>query len=107
MIEENTSNIPLIRCPVCGYEYTPSEIYVPSKFFGNPNHVERMDDGRIDFFDGEGMDLNEEYVCDKCGTCFDIKATISFKTSSKLKKQFSEEHVTKRFPDRISLFEEE
>ena len=104
---DELNNIAIIRCPVCGCEYLPSEIYIPSRFFGNPNHVERLDNGKIDFFDGEGMDLEEEYICDHYGACFDVKAVVNFKTSSKLKKQFSEEYSTKRFPDRISLFEEE
>lgn len=67
-----------IVCPHCGHEYLPVEIFIPEEFFGRPTEVIRDPAGRIDFFLGKGMNLNETYICDSCGTNLRITAKMSF-----------------------------
>lgn len=78
----------VIKCPKCGREYLPCEIYLPKYFFGTAKAVSRDDSGCIDFVDGEEMDLCEEFECD-CGTKFEVLASIEFTT--KESKDESEE----------------
>ena len=95
----------VIICPKCGREYLPAEIFIPDNFFGHPEDIDRSEDGKIEAFDGTSMDLNEEYVCDNCGTTFSIETTIKFKTNEKIEDQFEEEYSSPLFPSKISLFE--
>lgn len=67
-----------IRCPYCGQEYLPSEIYSPEAFFGKPKEVFRNPDGSIDFYIGEDPDYNETYVCDNCNHKLNISAKLFF-----------------------------
>ena len=96
----------VIKCPCCGAEYLPSEIYIPEVFFGKPTEVVRDSAGKIDFHFGTDMDLDEEFICEYCSTHFKIKAKLSFETSSS--QEPAEEHVThfNRFK-KIKLEEEQ
>lgn len=67
-----------IVCPTCGEELLPSEVYIPEDFFGRPTEVIRDAAGKIEFFLGKGMNLEEEYICDGCGAKMRIKANLSF-----------------------------
>lgn len=70
-----------IKCPNCGREYLPAEIYIPQAFFGKPTSIDRnAGTGKIEEFYGTDMDLNEHYVCDKCNTPFNITAKLQFIT---------------------------
>ena len=70
----------LIKCPCCGTEYLAAEIFYPKDFLGNPSDIIKTDQGVILAYDGEDMNLKEEYVCDKCNAKFITTATVSFKT---------------------------
>ena len=95
-----------IECPVCGCSYLPAEIYLPNSFLGKPYDIEKTHTGKIDIFDGTSMNLNEEYVCDKCGTRFRIVANVNFKTYEvDSKKQFNNTYVSPLHTQKISLFE--
>ena len=41
------NDIEVIKCPVCGREYLPVEIFVPNAFFGEPDVVKRDTEGNI------------------------------------------------------------
>ena len=41
------SQLNYIKCPYCGREYTPSEIYVPKYFFGYPYNIMRNEKEEI------------------------------------------------------------
>lgn len=75
----NTSKT-TIKCPHCGCEYLAAEIFYPQEFFGNPNHILRSDKGAIVGFQGDDLNLEEQYTCDKCGKTFSVTANITFKT---------------------------
>ena len=95
----------VIKCPCCGYEYLPAEIYVPSNFFGKPEDIERDFQGKVDIYNGTSMDLTEEYICDNCGNAFEIFADVKFKTKEKKEVKFSPVYYSP-IPTKISLFED-
>lgn len=68
----------VIRCPQCGCEYLPVEIYIPNCFFGKPRFLEKDITGKVINNYGTDMDLNEKYTCDKCNAKFKIKADVKF-----------------------------
>lgn len=68
-----------IKCPHCGYEYLPAEIYFPDNFLGKPEHIIKDENGKILGFDGEDMNTSEVYTCDNCGKVFTIDGVITFK----------------------------
>ncbi|MBO7696686.1 MAG: hypothetical protein J6T10_29000 [Methanobrevibacter sp.] len=84
-----------IFCPQCGREYLPCEIYLPDSFLGKSKNIMRYTDGTIEAFFGKSMDLKESYVCDKCGSEFEVSAKVTFKTFPKQDNRFREEYITK------------
>ena len=70
---------PIIKCPNCGAEYLPAEIFLPMDFFGRPQNVIKGVNGNILGYDGDDMDLKEQYECDYCGKTFTVSASVAFK----------------------------
>ena len=70
-----------IRCPHCGWEYLPAEIYYPEEFLGEPENIIKTEEGNVLGFDGEDMNTTETYCCDHCGKSFIVDASITFKTT--------------------------
>ena len=97
--------IEYIICPNCGREYLPAEIYYPKHFFGNPQDIERLNNGRIEHFDGKSMDLEETYQCDACDCKFKVTAKVSFKAAEISKYDTSKAYVTPLFEEKLTLFE--
>lgn len=95
-----------IKCPVCGQQYHPTEIYLPNEFFGKPKEIVKDDSGQISYVLGKDMNLEEEYICDNCNTKFKVTADISFETS--VTRSAEEEYVsTFERPKKLKLMEEE
>ena len=88
-------NDKIISCPKCGYQYLPSEIFVPSAFFGKPVFIRRDVDGDIQSYSGKESDYTEIYKCDNCNTSFKITATLDFKTEIHAPTDFENLHETK------------
>ena len=78
-MENKSLNKSFIRCPHCGREYHPAEIYYPEEFFGHPVDIRKDENGVILSFSGKDMNLVETYTCDGCGNMFSVEATVSFK----------------------------
>lgn len=95
----------LIKCPKCGWEYLPEEIY--TKILGNAKNIVKDDNGHIQFFDGETMDLHEEYTCDNkaCNCTFNVDMRPTFNTKVYVAHDFSEDYTTTIYKDRINLEE--
>lgn len=74
MIEEKH----LIRCPHCGAEYLPSEIFFPDDFLPAPDDVVRDGAGRIVACSQSALNVSEEYECDYCGRVFEAIAEVAF-----------------------------
>ena len=70
-----------IRCPHCGWEYLPGEIYIPGDFVGQPSNIIKNEEGDVIGFDGDDMITTEEFVCDHCGKRFSVDASITFRTA--------------------------
>ena len=53
----------VIKCPNCGYEYLPAEIYMPNYFLGKPKDInkEHMTGKVLDYM-GSSMNLSETYI---------------------------------------------
>ena len=76
---KNTFDV--ICCPHCGAEYLPAEIYIPDAFVGKPTNINKEAiTGKISDFFGTTMNLDENYVCDKCSKPFRTHAKIQFFT---------------------------
>jgi hypothetical protein len=96
-------NFIVIKCSKCGYEYLPAEIFFPDVLLGKPKDIIRDEDGVIEFFNGDSMNLHEEFECENCNTTFDVDATISFSTRYNSKINFDEKHETTIYKNRIKL----
>ena len=83
----------LIICPHCGCEYVPAEIFLPDSFLGKPFLIERESiSGKIINYFGSSMDLDENYICDRCNQPFSIHAKIQFETEG---TDFRKDYTTK------------
>lgn len=79
----------IIRCPYCGKEYFPSEIFVPKNFIGTAFHLTE------DLYLGSDMELLETYICDKCDSSFEVVANVSFESRKTIFGNFNEEFSQK------------
>jgi predicted nucleic-acid-binding Zn-ribbon protein len=87
-----------IKCPHCGFEYLPAEIYYPDSFLGKPDDITRDEKGKIDFYDGSSMNMEEEFTCLNCGCNFIVSGDITFTTKEIKQKQedaSSEDYIIK------------
>lgn len=93
-----------IKCPHCGWEYLPCEIFYPKDFLGDADNIIRDEEGKIVSFTGNSMILEEEFVCEHCDTKFTVEAKVEFTT--KKEDDWDEEYSTSIFSeDRIQLEE--
>lgn len=85
-----------IKCPVCGYEYLPSEIFLPDDFTGKQTGIIRDDNGEIICFSTkEKPCLEQEFVCDHCNSAFKVKAVISYEVKACPEHDFDEDYIVK------------
>lgn len=74
---------PVIRCPHCGCEYLPGEIYMPGSLIGQPDEVIRDSLGKIIYEDysteSREPDMIEHFTCENCEKPFIIEATVTYK----------------------------
>lgn len=82
-----------IKCPYCGYEYLPGEIYVPNNFLGKPTKIFR-DNGKVYSSEGIPQDLSESYICDNCNKNFIVITRVMYETHADPKYKFDEEYTT-------------
>ncbi|MBO5423942.1 MAG: hypothetical protein J6A25_07850 [Lachnospiraceae bacterium] len=81
---KETKNPNIIKCPHCGWEYHPSEIFYPNAFFGRTDSLVKSPVGKIlyvDYQEGEEPNFQEHFECEDCGKSFVINATVSYSTS--------------------------
>lgn len=83
----------ILKCPKCGREYLPAEIYIPEVFFGKPDYV-HVENGKIVNFSGTDMNLEETYCCDDCDTTFIVTSKISFRTEVDNYNNFDSDYTT-------------
>ena len=84
--------IKTIKCPHCGAEYLPSEIFMPEDLLDKTYTIHKTKDGIIEFAEGKDAELIESYICDYCDKQFIVVADINFIS---MKDDVEEEYVTK------------
>jgi DNA-directed RNA polymerase subunit RPC12/RpoP len=94
----NKFKTPVIKCPHCGYEYLPGEIYVPGSLTGQPCDIVRDALGKIiyeDYTEPKKPELIEHYECDGCGRPFIVEAVITYKSRTEAPEtDFTSEYVS-------------
>ncbi len=86
-----------ITCPYCEYEYLSGEIFEPKVFLGQPKNIERDIYGKIIYAEGIEQNLNETYICDKCGKPFKVKASINFYAEKDLLNDMDNEFTSNKY----------
>lgn len=75
---------PLIKCPHCGSEYLPGEVYLPGSIIGQPDEVIRDSLGKIIYEDyyteATEPSVIEHFTCEYCEKPFIVEAVVSYKT---------------------------
>jgi hypothetical protein len=77
----------IIRCPYCGSEYLPGEIYLPGSLIGQPDDIVKDSLGKIiyeDYLEDRKPDMVEHFTCDYCEKPFIIEASVTYKTREEL-----------------------
>ena len=90
---------PVIRCPHCGSEYLPGEIYLPGSLIGQPDDVIRDSLGKIIYEDYSTEDREpcstEHFVCEYCEKPFVVEATVTYKAQEEApEKDFTTKYVS-------------
>lgn len=107
--KDGTKIYPKIKCPYCGAEFLPSEIYLRDYFLGKPvgtierdekNRLILDDNGKPIHYQGIHQDMNEEFNCDFCDKKFVVEAEIKYTIRG---VEFEEEYETPIYKDRITL----
>ena len=90
---------PVIRCPHCGAEYLPGEIYMPGSLIGQPDEVVKDSLGKIiyeDYYkDSREPNMTEHYICTYCDKPFIVEATVTYKTKEEApERDFKQQYVS-------------
>lgn len=83
-----------IKCPYCGTEYLPSEIYYPEYFLGQEKNIERDALGNVVYYDGVDANPIETFVCNKCEKQFKVVADIKFNVYEDNCNNLNEDYYT-------------
>lgn len=98
MCKEKDLKTNIIKCPHCGYEYHPSEIFFPNDFFGKPDSLIKDAIGKIlyvDYKDDQAPSFQEHFECENCEKPFIINASVSYSTAKESEEQdFSNPYVS-------------
>jgi len=99
-------NTPIIKCPHCGAEYLPVEIYIPEDFLPESEDITRDEQGHLVACHEGSMNLQEDYTCDYCGHRFTVLADVKFNTSINELHDYNYDYKSPVYPkDRIELSE--
>lgn len=86
------------KCPHCGAQYLPGEIYMPGALIGQPEDIVKDSLGKIlyeDYAEGKEPVMIEHFICDYCNKPFVVEATITYKTAAEEpEKDFSSQYVS-------------
>lgn len=94
----------IIKCPRCGREYLPAEIFYPKYFFGEVSDIIKDQNGEIISYRGESINPIETYICDGCQTALKVTARVNFDVEIDEKNDFYYDATTKP-EEKFSLFE--
>lgn len=89
---------PIIKCPHCGAQYLPGEVYMPGSLIGQPEDLVKDSLGKIiyeDYQPSKEPDMIEHFTCEYCDKPFIVEATITYKTmTEEPEKDFSTQYVS-------------
>ena len=98
MKNSNFTKTPTIKCPHCGCEYLPGEIYMPGSLIGQPEEVVKDSFGKIiyeDYIETKKPDMIEHYICDNCEKPFVIEATVTYRAKEEApENDFKSQYVS-------------
>jgi len=101
-------DLTVVRCPVCGQNYLPSEIFMPDSFFGKQRDITRNASGEIEFYLGDDPNYEEEFICESCLSKLKIHANLTFNVEVDNGENFDEDYSTPiNKPKKIKLDETE
>ena len=88
-----------IKCPFCGAEYLPGEIYMPGSLIGQPDEVVKDCLGKVIYEDyyteSREPDMTEHFTCKYCDKPFIVEATITYKTREEApERDFKSKYVS-------------
>ena len=83
----------IIKCPHCGAEYLPEEIFYPDSVFNKNLKVVRDEEGKIVFTNEDSFDLSESFECEHCGKEFIVESKVTFETHAVKEKSLFEEET--------------
>ena len=98
MCSLTSKKTPIIKCPHCGAQYLPGEIYMPGALIGQPDELVKDSLGKIlyeDYPEDREPTMTEHYICDYCEKPFVVEATITYKTMAEApENDFSSPYVS-------------
>jgi hypothetical protein len=94
-----THKTSVIKCPHCGAEYLPGEIYMPGALIGQPDDIVKDAVGKVIYEDysteAREPSMIEHFTCEYCEKPFVIEATVTYKsTAEEPEKDFSTQYVS-------------
>lgn len=97
----------IIKCPYCGAEYMPSEVYFPEDLLDGAFDITKSESGKIEHTLGEMPKYEEEYTCDYCNHTFKVECHMGFVTDKCDIHDFGNDYKSPVFnEDRMELKEE-
>ena len=97
----------ILKCPICGEEYLPGEIFYPNYIIGQPKNIIKNDRGKIEYWEDEDLVESESFICNKCNTTLNFTLKVEYNVEVDNKYNFNEDSSTKLFSnERIELKEE-
>lgn len=98
MCNNTIRKTPIIKCPHCGANYLPGEIYMPGSLIGQPEDVVKDSLGKLlyeDYSENKEPDMVEHFICDYCDKSFIVEATITYKTrEEEPERDFKNQYVS-------------
>lgn len=79
------NNFIAVKCPHCGMEYLPCEIFYPNSLLGVPKNIIKDPLGKIllvEWAEKGEPSPDETFVCENCEHTFVAIANLSFKTEA-------------------------
>ena len=96
----------IIKCPYCGWEYLPAEIFYPQYILGKPKDIEKTVNGIIVDYYGHSPELEETYKCDNCLNVFKTKIGLSFMVDRAYESDELEDFAQPLYTNRLVLKED-
>lgn len=98
MADPKNTKRPVIKCPHCGWEYTPADIFYPGEIIGKPDSVVRDALGKIiyhEYQEGEEPEQTESFICEECGKPFVVEPIVTYKVKKEEEAlDFTEQYVS-------------